>query len=65
MSMPNRFALIERRLDVIEKKLNQEICKCGHNTNDHSHPYPIKIDNDDLECDECDCKKFIAQEKAE
>lgn len=36
----------------------KEICKCGHHTNDHSHPYPINLDNDDLECDKCDCKKY-------
>ena len=33
------------------------ICKCEHDTNDHSY-IPNELDNDDLDCDKCKCKKF-------
>lgn len=36
-----------------------EVCKCGHHTNDHSYD-PKELLNDDLDCDKCDCKKFIS-----
>lgn len=52
-----------RRHEKKEDDAN-DTCKCGHHTNDHSYPYP-NLDNDDLGCDECDCKKFVSSEASE
>ncbi len=27
--------------------IDDSVCECGHHTNEHSHPYPIKLDFDD------------------
>ena len=50
-----------KRVEEFKEKFfeKEDICKCGHHTNDHSHPYPANLDNDDLECDICDCNKFV------
>lgn len=34
----------------------EDICECGHNTNDHS--YNPDVSNNNLECDICECKNF-------
>lgn len=49
--------------ELFVKLKAEDICKCGHSTNDHSHPYPINLENNDLECDICDCKKFVSSNK--
>lgn len=36
-----------------------ETCKCGHHTNDHSYN-PKNLMNDDLNCDKCECIKFVS-----
>lgn len=37
---------------------DEETCKCGHHTNDHSYN-PKNLMNDDLNCDKCECVKFV------
>ena len=41
--------------------MEEEICKCGHHTKDHSYkPEPIKDTN--LYCDLCDCENFNSED---
>ena len=48
---------------TFQNRENQELCKCGHHTNDHSYD-PMRKD-DNLYCDICDCKEFNLRELCE
>lgn len=57
---------IKRTEELIEPKQTEEsacdmeedeICKCGHHTKDHS--YNTQSEDNNLYCDVCDCKDFV------
>lgn len=41
---------------IYNKELNEDICKCGHHSKDHS--YNPNDTDCNLECDKCNCKNF-------
>lgn len=44
--------------DVSKELDAEDICKCGHHTNDHSYE-PSDL-SDRLDCDKCGCNKFVS-----
>lgn len=52
------YAILVNNVDEVK----DEICKCGHSTNDHSYN-PNDLMNNNLKCDICDCENFIEGKK--